>query len=134
MRLTRGRALGRLSCIALLFKYRRTVVARCLSICPPVFWFNNLGMRASAIFLLVDVRSWHEADIKLRPLFGRYGVESGHHRLVMSISAFDPKRTSAASPSAGSLIFDSRRPSGMSLSVLASVHNRNRSELHRFCQ
>jgi hypothetical protein len=22
-----------------------------------------------------------------------YGVESGHHRLVMSISAFDPKRT-----------------------------------------
>ena len=28
-----------------------------------------------------------------RPLFGRFGVESGHHRLVMSISAFDPKRT-----------------------------------------
>jgi hypothetical protein len=24
---------------------------------------------------------------------GRYGVESGHHRLVMSISAFDPKRS-----------------------------------------
>jgi hypothetical protein len=42
-----------------------------------------------------DVRCWHEADIKLRPLFGRYGVESGHNRLVMSISAFDPKRTSS---------------------------------------
>jgi hypothetical protein len=25
----------------------------------------------------------------LRPLFRRYGVESGHHRLVLSISAFD---------------------------------------------
>jgi hypothetical protein len=29
-----------------------------------------------------------------RPLFGRFGVESGHHRLVMSISAFDPTATS----------------------------------------
>jgi hypothetical protein len=28
------------------------------------------------------------------PLFGRYGVESGHHRLVMSLSAFDPFRSS----------------------------------------
>jgi hypothetical protein len=28
------------------------------------------------------------------PLFGRYGVESGHHRLVVSISAFDPWLTS----------------------------------------
>jgi hypothetical protein len=37
----------------------------------------------------VNVRFWHEADIKQRPLFGRYGVESGHHWLVMSISAFD---------------------------------------------
>jgi hypothetical protein len=37
---------------------------------------------------------WHRADIKLRALLGRYGVESGHHWLVMSISAFDPKRTS----------------------------------------
>jgi hypothetical protein len=36
-----------------------------------------------------NVGYWHEADIKLRPLFGRFGVESGHHRLVMSISAFD---------------------------------------------
>ena len=44
----------------------------------------------------VNVSNWHRADIKLRPLFGRYGVESGHHRLVMSISAFDPTRTSAA--------------------------------------
>jgi aryl-alcohol dehydrogenase-like predicted oxidoreductase len=36
-----------------------------------------------------------------RPLFGRFGVESGHHRLVMSISAFDPNRTSiAVKPSA----------------------------------
>ena len=43
-----------------------------------------------------DVCTWHEADIKLRPLFGRYGVESGHHRLVMSISAYDPTRTSAS--------------------------------------
>jgi hypothetical protein len=32
----------------------------------------------------------HEADIKLRPLFGRYGVESGHHLLGLSLSAFDP--------------------------------------------
>jgi hypothetical protein len=32
-------------------------------------------------------------DIKLRPLFGRYGLESGHHRLAMSISAFDPFET-----------------------------------------
>jgi hypothetical protein len=32
--------------------------------------------------------------MKLRPLFGRYRVESGRHWLVMSISAFDPKRTS----------------------------------------
>ena len=28
-------------------------------------------------------RLWHEADIKLRPLFGRYGVESGRHRLIV---------------------------------------------------
>ena len=34
--------------------------------------------------------------MKLRPLFGRYGVESGHHGLVMSISAFDPTRTSVS--------------------------------------
>jgi hypothetical protein len=44
----------------------------------------------------LDVCLWHGADIKLRPLFGRYRVESGLHRLVMSISAFDPKRTSVA--------------------------------------
>ena len=25
-----------------------------------------------------DFRNWHRADIKLRPLFGRCGVESGH--------------------------------------------------------
>jgi hypothetical protein len=37
-----------------------------------------------------NVRLWHGADIKLRPLLGRYGVESGHHWLVMSISAYDP--------------------------------------------
>ena len=43
---------------------------------------------------MTQFRYWHEADIKLRPLFGRYGMESGHHRLVMSISAFDPNRTS----------------------------------------
>ena len=40
-----------------------------------------------------DVRYWHEADIKLRPLFGRYGVESGHIVLIPSFSAFDPQRT-----------------------------------------
>ena len=40
-----------------------------------------------------DGRFWHEADVKLRPLFGRYWVESGLHWLVMSISAYDPKRT-----------------------------------------
>jgi hypothetical protein len=34
--------------------------------------------------------------MQLCPLFGRYGVESGHHRLVMNISAFDPNRTCAA--------------------------------------
>ena len=34
-----------------------------------------------------------EADVKLRPLFGRYGVESGHHLLRVSFSAFDPNRT-----------------------------------------
>ena len=31
--------------------------------------------------------------MQLRPLFGRYGVESGHHRLIVSISAFDPFQT-----------------------------------------
>ena len=45
-------------------------------------------------------RLWHEADIKPRPLFGRFGVESGHHRLVMSVSAFDPK------PDIGSHLFN----------------------------
>jgi hypothetical protein len=40
------------------------------------------------------VRFWHGTDIKLRPLFGRHGVQSGHHRLVVSISALDPERTS----------------------------------------
>jgi hypothetical protein len=38
----------------------------------------------------LDVCLWHGTDIKLRPLFGRCGVESGHHRLVMSLSAFGP--------------------------------------------
>jgi hypothetical protein len=40
-----------------------------------------------------NVGLWHEADIKLRPLFGRYGVESGHHPLIVSISAYDPRQT-----------------------------------------
>jgi hypothetical protein len=40
-----------------------------------------------------DVACWHGADIKLRPLFSRYWVESGLHWLVMSISAFDPTAT-----------------------------------------
>jgi hypothetical protein len=40
-----------------------------------------------------DVAYWHGADIKPRPLFGRCGVESGHHWLIMSISAFDPTGT-----------------------------------------
>jgi hypothetical protein len=30
--------------------------------------------------------------MKLRPLFGRYGVEGGHHRFFV-ISAFDPEPT-----------------------------------------
>ncbi len=34
--------------------------------------------------------------MKLRPLFGRYGVESGQHLLAASISASDPSRTSAS--------------------------------------
>ena len=29
-------------------------------------------------------------DLPLRPLFSRNGVESGHHRLIVSISALDP--------------------------------------------
>ena len=37
--------------------------------------------------------SWHEADIKPRPLFGRFGVESGLHWLFVSISGFDPSQT-----------------------------------------
>ena len=45
---------------------------------------------------LGTTRFWHEADIKQRPLFGRCGVESGHHRLIVSISAFDPTRTFAS--------------------------------------
>jgi hypothetical protein len=39
---------------------------------------------------LVGACTGRSADIKLRPLFRRYWVESGHHWLVMSISAFDP--------------------------------------------
>jgi hypothetical protein len=46
---------------------------------------------------VIDDRLWHLADIKLRPQFGRYGVESGQHLLVVSFSAFDPKRTSSGS-------------------------------------
>ena len=42
-----------------------------------------------------NVPFWHLADIKLRPLFGRFGMESGHHWLVMSISAYDPQRRHA---------------------------------------
>ncbi|MGA7613066.1 MAG: hypothetical protein WCF49_23115, partial [Xanthobacteraceae bacterium] len=61
------------------------------AVCPSIFrgreWRNFTALHFG--------RCWHEADIKLRPLFGRYGVESGHHRLVMSISAFDPSQTSA---------------------------------------
>jgi hypothetical protein len=42
------------------------------------------GARCSA-----NVGLWHGADIKLRPLFGRYGVESGQHLRGVSLSAFD---------------------------------------------
>ena len=42
----------------------------------------------------MDFRYWHEADIKPRPLFDRFGVESGQQMLDTSLSAFDPKRTS----------------------------------------
>jgi hypothetical protein len=52
-----------------------------------------VGARPRQLAVLSDVRFWHGADIKLRPLFSRYGVESGHHRLVMSISAFDQTAT-----------------------------------------
>jgi hypothetical protein len=36
---------------------------------------------------LTKACSWHGADMKLRPLFGRYGVESGLHLLSLSLSA-----------------------------------------------
>jgi hypothetical protein len=39
-------------------------------------------------------RFWHEAADLERPRFGCYRVISGHDRLVMSFSAFDPSRTS----------------------------------------
>ena len=51
-------------------------------------------LRIRGYIAIAHDRSWHRADTKLRPPFGRYGVESGHHWLVMSISAFDPNRTS----------------------------------------
>jgi hypothetical protein len=51
-----------------------------------------------------DVASWHRADIKLRPQLGRYGVESGLHWLVMSISAFDPKQTLAGFAEFGAVV------------------------------
>ena len=43
----------------------------------------------------IIVSCWHGADVKLRPLFSGYWVESGYHWLIMSISAFDPERTFA---------------------------------------
>jgi ABC transporter substrate binding protein len=38
---------------------------------------------------------WHNSDLPQCPLFGRCRVHSGHHRLIVSISAYDPTRTSA---------------------------------------
>jgi hypothetical protein len=40
---------------------------------------EHVGMSCAANCASSLVRLWHGADIKLRPLFGRYGVESGHH-------------------------------------------------------
>jgi hypothetical protein len=57
----------------------------------------------------VDFRYWHRADIKLRPLFGRDRVESGGHWLVMSISPFDPNRTSGGLARYGQVDQGSRR-------------------------
>jgi len=37
----------------------------------------------------------HRADIKLRPLLGRYLVESRRHVLMVSFSAYDPLRKSS---------------------------------------
>jgi hypothetical protein len=57
-------------------------------------WTAGIIATAFAYFVAPAHGSfWHEADIKLRPLFGRYKVESGHDWLVMSISAYDPRRT-----------------------------------------
>jgi hypothetical protein len=52
-------------------------------------------LKASAVSA-IDVGYWHGADIKPRPVFGRYRVESGHHWLVPSIYAYDPLQTSVA--------------------------------------
>ena len=41
----------------------------------------------------IQFRALHQGDIKLSPLFGRFGEYCGHRMLVVGISAFDPKRT-----------------------------------------
>jgi hypothetical protein len=60
-----------------------------------LLWISKLSgpiwIKVLRCFLVPLMSCWHRADVKLRLLFGRYRVESGHHRLVMSISAFDPK-------------------------------------------
>jgi hypothetical protein len=56
-------------------------------------WTGGVRPKADVQNPLTNVCFWHEADIKLRPLFSRYWVESGHHRLIVSISAFDPSAT-----------------------------------------
>ena len=46
-------------------------------------------LRIRGYIAIAHDRSWHQADIKLRPLFDRYGVEGGHHLLGLSLSAFE---------------------------------------------
>jgi hypothetical protein len=93
---------------------------------PPRHWgphFPHHAARAAptrwSSSRLRYVSFWHEADIKLRPLFGRYKVESGRHRLVMSISAFDPSRHRRA------LIAKKGPPSQFAVAIMTSryVHD-----------
>jgi hypothetical protein len=51
---------------------------------------SAMGGRKEPLLLVISTQA--ATDV------GRYGVESGHHRLVMSISAFDPKADIQGSP------------------------------------
>ena len=59
---------------------------RSRSCCAPTMWE---GAGNSGLGCLLLARSRHKTASAVRSLW----VESGHHRLVMSISAFDPERT-----------------------------------------